>query len=172
MSTQAINNPAFQQLQGFQPSRTPDDKLAAPSTSGSPAFVVTISSIQRSSASEQNRGFYEQRRAALDQLGAALQSGDSAAAQQAYKALVALGQTGPLRHGQTFRRTNRAQDFAAIGQALQSGNLAAAKTAFTALANSFNRRRPVADPLDLLPSHPLHRRPAMARLDLPRSSST
>src|SRR5882672_6908255 len=105
-----------------------------------PAFVVTINSTQNQSVDQQKNDFWHQRKVALDQLGTALQSGDAAATQQAYDALVALGQSGPLRNGATFHRTDRAQDFAAIGQALQSGDLAGAQQAFAALEDSFKPR--------------------------------
>ena len=130
MSTPAISNQANQPLQEFHPTRTPDDKQIAPATNGAAATT---------SASPNHRGFFQQRKAALEELGATLQSGDSAATQKAYDALIALGQTGPLRNGRTFRRADRAQEFGAIGDALKSGDLAAAQTAFTALASSFNR---------------------------------
>src|SRR5882724_5336970 len=126
MSTQPIYSPAAQQLQGFYPSRTPEDRQPTRSTNGTPAFTVTISSTQNQPIA-QRESFWHQRGAALDQLGSALASGDAAATQQAYDALVALGQSGQLRNGQTFHRADRAQDFAAIGQALQSGDLAAAQ---------------------------------------------
>jgi hypothetical protein len=85
----------------------------------------------------QTNHFWQERKAGLDQLGQALSTGNTDAAQQAYDALVALGQNGPLRNGETFHRTDRAQDFAAIAQALASGDLAGAQTAFVALASSF-----------------------------------
>ncbi len=114
-----------------------------------PAFVVNISATQNSAATDaaaadrifqQREDFRQQRKAEIQQLGQALHSGDADAAQQAYDALVALGQNGPLRNGQTFQSADRAQDFAAIGWALQSGDLASAKQAFTDLANTFGHR--------------------------------
>jgi hypothetical protein len=114
-----------------------------------PAFIVNISATQKSAATDaaatdrifqQREDFRQQRKIEIQQLGQALQSGDGDAAQQAYDALVALGQNGPLQNGQTFHRADRAQDFAAIGQALQSGDLAGAKQAFTDLANTFGHR--------------------------------
>jgi len=114
-----------------------------------PAFIVNISATQNSAATDaaatdrifqQREDFRQQRKTEIQQLGQALQSGDADAAQQAYDVLVALGQNGPLRNGQTFQRADRAQDFAAIGQALQSGDLAGATQAFTDLANTFGHR--------------------------------
>jgi len=112
-----------------------------------PAFIVNINATQNSAGTDiataaesifqQRQDFRQQRKTGIQQLGQALQSGNADAAQQAYDALVALGQNGPFRNGQTFQRADRAQDFAAIGQALQSGDLAAAQQAFTDLANTF-----------------------------------
>lgn len=116
-------------------------------SSQAPAFLVSLTTTQNlvgsgnasgtQSANQSKHEFLQQRKADLDTLGQALRSGDADAAQQAYDALVALGQNGPLHNGQTFHRTDRAQDFAAIGQALAAGDLAGAKVAFVALASSF-----------------------------------
>jgi hypothetical protein len=115
-----------------------------------PAFIVNISATQNSAATDaaatdrifqQREDFRQQRKTEIQQLGQAPQSGDADAAQQAYGVLVALGQNGPLRNGQTFERADRTQDFAAIGRALQSGDLASAKQAFTDLANTFGHRK-------------------------------
>jgi hypothetical protein len=126
--------------------------LRNPHASPSPApqnqaFVVNLTIIQGSTGAsdttstgsiyQQRQEFREQRKAGLEALGEALKSGDADAAQQAYDALVTLGQSGPLRNGQTFHRADRAQDFAAIGDALASGDLAGANAAFQALANTF-----------------------------------
>jgi DNA-binding FadR family transcriptional regulator len=111
-----------------------------------PAFIVSLSTTQNAGANyaaaaesiyQQEREFRQQRRTDLEQLGQALQSGNADAAQQAYDALVTLGQNGPFRNSQPFQRADRAQDFAAIGQALQSGDLAGAQQAFIALAGTF-----------------------------------
>jgi hypothetical protein len=148
MSTQAVSNV----LAGAQAAFA---KLRQPQGNGNnnaqhfPAFIVNIIATQNSvrtdaAATErivQQRGdFRQQRKTEIQQLGQALQSGDADAAQQAYDVLVALGQNGPLRNGQTFHRADRAQDFAAIGQALRSGDLAGAKQAFTDLVNTFGHR--------------------------------
>jgi hypothetical protein len=105
----------------------------------------------------QSQSFWQQRKADLNQLGQALRAGDTTAAQQAYDALVALGQNGPLRNGETFHRTDRAQDFAAIGQSLASGDASGAKTAFAALAATFRPR--VSTVGGLPPGPPTHKHP-------------
>jgi hypothetical protein len=56
-----------------------------------------------------------------------------AKAQVAYNNITALGQGGPFASGNSFRSSQREQDFTAIGQALQSGDLAGAQQAFAAL---------------------------------------
>ena len=142
-----------------------------------PAFIVNISATQNSAGTnaaaaaesifQQRQDFRQQRRTDLQQLGQALQAGNAGAAQQAYDALVALGQNGPFRNGQPFQRADRAQAFAAIGEALQSGDLAAAKLAFTDLANTFGHLNhlppgppthlppPTLPPISTLPPHTL-----------------
>jgi hypothetical protein len=125
------------------------------------AFVVNLTIIQGSTGTseavptdsiyQQRQEFREQRKAGLEQLGQALKSGDVDAAQQAYDALVTLGQNGPLRNGQTFHRADRAQDFAAIGDALASGNLDAASAAFAALDQTFGHN---GSPIGSLPPGP------------------
>ncbi len=115
-----------------------------------PAFIVNLSGTQNAGGADdvsetesiyrQRQEFRQARRAGLEQLGNALESGNADAAQQAYDALVALGQNGPFRNSKPFQRPDRAQDFAAIGQALQSGDLAGAQQAFTALLNTFGHR--------------------------------
>lgn len=126
-----------------------------------PAYVVTIGSSQGGGpvGPPQHESFWRQRKDALNQLGSALQSGDTAAAQQAYDALVALGQNGPLRNGATFHRADRAQDFAAIGDALQSGDLAGAQQAFADLEDTFKHHSgplgpPTPVPVQLPPGPP------------------
>ena len=114
-----------------------------------PAFLVNLSGSQNGSGTgnvsdaesifQQLQTFRDQRKTDLQQLGTALHAGDVNAAQQAYDTLVALGQNGPFRTSEPFRRADRAQDFAAIGQALQNGDLESAQQAFTALANTFGQ---------------------------------
>lgn len=114
----------------------------------SPAFILdlghttdAVSDTTLESIFQQRQEFRQQRRAGLEQLGTALQAGDAETAQQAYEALVALGQNGPFRNGKTFQRPDRAQEFEAIGQALQSGDLQGALQAFTDLISTFGHRR-------------------------------
>lgn len=91
------------------------------------------------------QSFYQTRQTDLKQLGAALQNGDLATAQQAYSTLQALGQNGPFSNSGAFSNTNRAQAFAAIGQALQSGDLTGAQSAFAALTSKTNNSAPAID---------------------------
>jgi len=64
---------------------------------------------------------------AFEQLAAALQAGNLAAAQQAYNSLASLTQNSPS--GQSSSQVSA--DFNALGQALQSGDLSAAQQAFS-----------------------------------------
>ena len=117
--------------------------FAHANSSATPAFIVTISTAQATSSAQesiyqQQRDFRNQRAADLQQLGQALSSGDLNAVQQAYNALVQLGQNGPFGNGQPFQRADRARDFAAIGQAIQSGDLGAAQQAFSTLQSTFH----------------------------------
>jgi hypothetical protein len=84
------------------------------------------------------QAFFQTRKSDLTQLGSALQSGDLNAAQQAYQALVSLGQEGPFQNSAPFRNSVREQDFQAIGQALQNGDLAGAQAAFAQLEATFH----------------------------------
>lgn len=114
---------AFATLQGtFR-----NGNSSAPASQGSPAVVVNVGGNQGSgvgnvspleSIYQQLLAYCEARKSDIAQLGAALQSGNTADAQHAYDALVALGQNGPNANGQLFQRTDRAQAFAAIGAAL------------------------------------------------------
>jgi len=136
---------------------------AATTQPGTPAVLVNIGGGQTSTASangaesifQQLQAFRQARQSDLAQLGAALQSGNTAGAQQAYNALVSLGQNGPNRNGATFQRSDRAQAFNAIGAALQSGNLAAAQQAFTTLANSFEQNQQPVVPVATVPPAPV-----------------
>ncbi len=128
MSIQAVSNVSlFQALQNNH-GRRPDLR---------PITSAQQIDIAGADLTNQSHGFWQQRRAGLDQLGQALLAGNADAAQQAFDALVALGQNGPLRNGETFHRADRAQDFTAIGQALASGDLAGAQAALTDLASTF-----------------------------------
>jgi hypothetical protein len=68
--------------------------------------------------------FNQSRRADLQQLASALQSGNLDTAKQAFNDLAAIGKNGPSGNGEPFPNSNRGQAFEAIGQALQSGDLA------------------------------------------------
>lgn len=89
--------------------------------------------------------FFKERKADLEQLGDALQSGNLSGAQQAYSDLVALAkQLGSRSNGvNPFLRSDRKQDFNAIGGALQNGDLAGAEQAYTSLENTFRKAQPL-----------------------------
>jgi len=127
--------------------------ISPPTPQSNPSAIVNLSGAQPSTTTatdnassiyQQLQAFRQQRRGDLLQLGQALQSGDLAAAQTAFSALTALGQSGPYQNGQTFARADRNQDFQAIGQALQAGDLAGAQSAFSNLASSFGSQDPQA----------------------------
>ncbi|MGA3091702.1 MAG: hypothetical protein ABSD75_24090 [Terriglobales bacterium] len=121
---------------------------AIPVTAATPvaaAAVVNLSN-QASGTSPTNSGssiyqqlqaYRQQKQADIAQLGQDLQSGNLSAAQQDYSTLVALGQSGPNKNGQTFQRTDRSTDFAAIGKALQNGDLSGAQSAFASLESTY-----------------------------------
>jgi len=136
-------------------------RSSAATQQNTPAVIVNIGGGQNSPAVtagaesifQQLQAFRQARRSDLAQLGAALQSGNTAGAQQAYNALVVLGQSGPNRNGATFQRADRAQAFNAIGTALQNGDLASAQQAFATLANSIEQNQPV--PVATVPPPPV-----------------
>jgi hypothetical protein len=126
-------------------------KNSGPATA-SPAVIVNIGQNDGAGAVSNTESIFQQlqdfrntRKSDVAQLGAALQSGDTQGAQQAYGALVALGKSGPNSNGAVFQRADRAQAFAAIGQALQSGDSAGAQKAFADLEATF--QKPVAPPV-------------------------
>jgi len=90
--------------------------------------------------------FLKERKADLNQLGDALQSGNLNGAQQAYSDLVTLAkQLGNRGNGvNPFLRSDRQLDFNAIGGALQNGDLAGAEQAFTTLEDTFHVVHPLA----------------------------
>jgi hypothetical protein len=92
------------------------------------------------------QSFIRQRSADLGQLADALKSGDLNGAQQAYQALVSLGQQGPFKNGTPFGAANRAQDFQAVGTALQAGDLAGASQALEALRQTYLQTQPPVTP--------------------------
>jgi hypothetical protein len=106
---------------------------------------MSTAAVSRLSILQELQGFYQTRGTDLKQLGTALQSGDLAAAQQAYSALQALGQSGPFSSAEPFSKASRAQAFEAVGQALQSGDLAEAQSAFAALTSKTNNSAPTTD---------------------------
>jgi hypothetical protein len=90
--------------------------------------------------------YFQQRQSDLNQLGKALASGDTTAAQQEFSAIQSLGQGGgPFANGQEFSINQRQNDFNAIGQALQSGDLTGAQQAFAQLRNTFKPQQ-ASDP--------------------------
>ena len=93
---------------------------------------MTVSAIG-TNYTNQAQAYFRQRTADLSQLQQALKSGDVSKAQQAYNAIVALGQQGPLPKGEPFYSPKLEQDFEALGQALQNGDMTAAVQAFKAL---------------------------------------
>lgn len=145
---------AFATLQSSFDNR---NNSAAQAPAATPAVVVNIgSAVEGAVSGDQNtaanttaaesifqqlQAFRQARQSDLAQLGAALQSGDTAGAQAAFNALTALGQNGPNSNGAVFQRSDRAQAFNAVGTALQNGDLAAAQQAFAALANSFDQNQ-------------------------------
>jgi len=99
---------------------------------------MSTAAVSSSSIFQEIQSFYQNRQADVKQLGSALQNGDMSGAQQAYKALAALGQSGPFASSEPFSKSSRAQAFEAIGQALQSGDLAGAQAAFATLTGKSN----------------------------------
>ena len=103
---------------------------------------MSTSAVSSSSIYQELQTYRQQRHTDVQQLGRDLNSGATtslANAQQDYNALVALGQSGPFRNGDTFRSSQREQDFNAIGQALQSGDLAGAQHAFAQLEGTYRK---------------------------------
>ena len=101
---------------------------------------MSSAAVSSNSLFQQLQSFYQQRSSDLQQLGQALESGDTTTAQTEYNDLVTLGQSGPFSSGDPFRNSTREQDFANIGQDLQSGDLTDAQSAFAALASTFGSR--------------------------------
>jgi hypothetical protein len=105
-----------------------------------------------SSSLVQGAQYFSDRKNDLQQLGAALQSGDLAGAQQDFAQIQTLAANGPFSNGNAFFVAGRQQDFTAIGQALQSGDIAGAQQALTQLQSTFTQgggggtTGPVLDP--------------------------
>jgi len=98
---------------------------------------MSTSAVSNVSLHQELQGYFQQRRADMNQLGQALNSGNLDAAQNAYNAILSLGQNGPFANGAPFFLANREQDFQAIGQALQAGDLSGATQAFQTLRQTF-----------------------------------
>jgi hypothetical protein len=126
----------------------------------SPATTISFSNADSSAATtgtqatgsdsvnQKMHDFWKQRNDDLKQLGAALQSGDLTAAQAAFNALTALGQSGPFPGGETFHKADRAASFEAIGTALQAGDLAGAQASFATLeAEIQGNSHPIEPPI-------------------------
>jgi hypothetical protein len=114
---------------------------------------MSTTAISQSLPPQQLQTFFHHRTADMLQLRQALQSGDLAGAQQAFQALVDLGQKGPLHSPDPFLRADRQQAFAAIGNALQAGNLQGAEQALHALVNTFHHPGPTPLPAVPGPGH-------------------
>src|SRR6476646_7431133 len=113
---------------------------------------MTTAAISTSSIHQDLHTYFQQRSADLQKLGQAIRSGDLAAAQQDYKAIQDLGQSGPFANGDPFQMSQRERAFEVIGKALQSGDLSAAQQAFHHLISSFRRahmQSPLADSVEL-----------------------
>jgi hypothetical protein len=98
---------------------------------------MSTSAISPRSIQHKEEAYFRARHQDLDKLGAALESGDLAGAEQDYADIQNLGQQGPFPNGDAFLNTNREQDFQAVGEGLQSGDLTAARQAFGQLAGTF-----------------------------------
>jgi hypothetical protein len=128
---------AFAQLEStFHQRYHPMPPSPAPT---SPPATAPINSPPGESIYQQLVAYYQQRRTDVQQLGQDLTAGNLADAQQAYKALEALGQGGPFKSGDAFNNSERAQAFNAIGQALNAGDLAGAQQAFAQLEATFHK---------------------------------
>jgi len=84
-----------------------------------------------------------QMKSQFDQLGKALDSGDLAAAKQAYSAIQ---QNAPLGAGDQGPMAQMKSKMDQLGQALDSGDLAAAKTAYSAIQQSAPKGGPKGAP--------------------------
>ena len=102
---------------------------------------MSITAVSSSSIYQELQTYFQQRRTDVRQLGRDLASGTLADAQQDFKALQTLGQSGPNQNGDVFRNSQREQDLNAIGQALQSGDLAGAQQAFAQLEATYQKHQ-------------------------------
>ena len=101
---------------------------------------MSPTAVSPTSLYQELQTYFHQRGSDLQQLGQALQKGDLAGAQQEFKAIQDLAQSGPFANGDAFKISQRQQDFTALGQALQSGDLAGAQQAFAALESTFHHQ--------------------------------
>ncbi|MBZ5683376.1 MAG: hypothetical protein LAO24_25125 [Acidobacteriia bacterium] len=101
---------------------------------------MSTAAISHSSLIQQLQTFFHHRVTDLQQLRQSLESGDLAGAQQAYQAIVQLGQKGRFPNSNPFLGSQREQDFEAIGKALQAGDLQGAQQAMRALVLDFHHR--------------------------------
>src|SRR5450631_3009460 len=104
---------------------------------------MSTNAVSSLSILQELQSFYQNRQADLKQLGSALQSGDLAGAQQAYRALAVLGESGPFANSEPFSKSSRAQAFDAIGEALQAGDLARAQASFVTLTAKHTTSPPI-----------------------------
>jgi len=65
---------------------------------------MSTAAISSSSIFQELQSFYQTRHTDLNQLGTALQSGNLTGAQQAFSALAALGQGGPVANSDPLER--------------------------------------------------------------------
>jgi hypothetical protein len=107
---------------------------------------MSAAAISSSLVNQVSPGYFQQRKADLQQLSKDLQSGDLTAAQQDYTSIQNLAQNGPFSNGDAFKVSVRQQDFAAVGQALQSGDVAGAQQALSHLQATFDYRRHLVPP--------------------------
>jgi len=108
---------------------------------------MSISQISGGVVQGTFQAYYQSRQADMFQLAKSLNSGDVEGAQQAYDAILSLGQNGPFPGGKPFGQASREHDFQAIGHALQSGDMSVAAKAYKALAETFrSQSTPVPAP--------------------------
>lgn len=110
--------------------------------STAPISATSLAQVSAGSASQRLQSFFQQRKTDLQQLRGALESGDLAGAQKAFKSIQQLASVGPSPTGNAFAISRRQQDYSAVGQALTSGNLAGAQQAFAQLVSDFHHAAP------------------------------
>jgi hypothetical protein len=110
--------------------------------STAPISATSSAQVSASSASQQLQSFFQQRKTDLQQLRGALESGDLAGAQKAFKSIQQLASVGPSPTGNAFAISQRQQDFSSVGQALTSGNVGEAQQALAKLVSDFHHAAP------------------------------